>query len=94
MGAESGAVENRQALASFPADQRPNPVRFALLAPAGGGICSNSFIHSLHKNKGQRYYRPCERILEVGEEGSGPEHLFNSAGLLRVRRSSREKPLA
>ena len=59
MGTDSGAVANRQLLIliSFPADQRPNPVRFALLAPAGGGICSNSFIHSLHKNRGSGYYR-------------------------------------
>ena len=62
MGTDNGAVENRQALASFPADQRPNPVRFALLAPAGGGICSNSFIHSLHKNQGPQYYRPYKKI--------------------------------
>ena len=39
MGTDNGAAGNRQAAAApFPADQRPNPARLALLTPASGGM--------------------------------------------------------
>jgi len=57
MGTDNGAAGNRQAAAApFPADQRPNPVRFALLTPASGGMYSDSFIHPIQKNRRGGYY--------------------------------------
>jgi hypothetical protein len=54
---DNGAAGSRQAAtAPFPADQRPNPVRFALLAPASGGMSFDSFIHPIQKNRGPGYY--------------------------------------
>ena len=74
MGSDNGAAGNRQASAApFPDDQRPNPARFALLAPASGGMVSNSFIHPIQKNRGRGYYSAeeitFERLLRSRQRG-------------------------